>query len=87
MINYYEFDADEIRTGFGEVFLDREREAYERYVELYGADHEPFPGEGDDGYDAWVASQDAAYDVFDDAEEWLSKQDIPAHLWYDSDVF
>jgi hypothetical protein len=54
---------------------------------LYGADHEPFPGEGDDGYEAWVASQDAAYDVFDDAEEWLSKQDIPAHLWYDSDVF
>jgi len=84
MIKYYEFDADEIRTGFGEVFLDREREAYERYVELYGPDHEPFPGEDDDGgYADWVARQDAAYDVFDDAEEWLSKQDIPAHLWYD----
>lgn len=78
-----DYEADEIRTGFGEVFLDREREAYERYTEIYGDDHVPFPGEDDDGYDEWVAAQDAAYDVFDDAEEWLAKQDVPNFSWYD----
>ena len=81
--DYLDYEADEIRTGFGEVFLDREREAYERYTEIHGGDHVPFPGEDDDGYDEWVAAQDAAYDVFDDAEEWLAKQDIPADLWWD----
>lgn len=82
--DHRDYDHDEIRTGFGEMFLDREREAYERYTEIYGADHEPFPGEDDDGYDEWVAAQDAAYDVFDDAEEWLAKQDVPDYFWYDA---
>lgn len=72
-----EYDMDEIAIGYLEMQADQDRDRYETYLDTEVDCEEDYEYSEARGYEYFAEWIEELGDPFDDAECWLSAQDVP----------